>query len=162
MLVYPSCNNSQYSANLFFIYFLPCTFLVHIFWLPKNDIFRTVSEPMMIIALDTYYIILNITILFWIQINFYADNTFLEFLCLPNHLVSNEMIWQTGINRWIGRGWEKGKGRGVRRNCICPGRCCSAWTLNRHSGECCLGCQCYRRLACLQCGMSLYGSQLSP
>lgn len=53
------------------------------------DLFQSQADD---ICLDNYYIILNITILFWIQINFYADNTFLEFLRLLNHLVNNQMI----------------------------------------------------------------------
>lgn len=58
------------------------------------DLFQSQADD---ICLDNYYIILNITILFWIPINFYADNTFLEFLRLLSHLVNNQMIWQTGV-----------------------------------------------------------------
>ena len=121
ILVCPSCNNSQYLASLFFIYLLPCTFLLHIFWLQKNDFFRTVSEPM-IYALDNYYIILNITILFWIQINFYADNTSLEFLCLPNLFGEQSNDLTDWCCQLMGRGWDEGKRGQVKRNWVWTGQ----------------------------------------
>lgn len=82
----------------FNIFLLPCTFLLHIFWLQKNDFFRTVSEPM-IYALDNYYIILNITILFWIQINFYADKIFLDLLKWHRNGSSDSMAIVSGFVR---------------------------------------------------------------
>lgn len=85
------------SKPVFFGIFVSLYILSTYFWLEKNDIFRPISEPMMIFALDNYYSILNRTVLFWIPINFYADNTFLEFLCLPSHLVNSQMIWQTVV-----------------------------------------------------------------
>ena len=103
------------------IFLLPCTFLLHIFWLQKNDFFRTVSEPM-IYALDNYYIILNITILFWIQINFYADNTSLEFLCLPNLFGEQSNDLTDWCCRLMGKGWDEGKGGQVKRNWVWTGQ----------------------------------------
>lgn len=94
MVGYPSPTpNTQQTC--FYIFFC----LVHsycvFFWLEKNDIFRPISEPMMIFALDNYYII-NIAILFWIQINFYTGNTFLVFVSSPSF--GELMIWQTDVH----------------------------------------------------------------
>lgn len=60
----PLVTTSHTQQTVFFHIFASLSIFTAYFLLQKNDIFRTVSEPAMICALDNYYTMLNITIFF--------------------------------------------------------------------------------------------------